>query len=134
MPLKDVIYHTLLPYKEQMNSWSIEEVTDLFVGFGNISVFFTKDENHIECESLAGSFRYNGHCIADALSELEIGSGFDYLDFYWGIAAGAGAIREDLNAALLVAGFTTYEYFSVDMGDDSLIPIDTFEGMKMLRE
>ena len=132
MPLKDVIYHTLLPYKEQMNSWSLEEVTDLFVGFGNISVFFTKDENHIECKSLAGSFRYNGQCIADALAELEIGSDFDYLDFYWGIAAGSGAIREDLNTALLAAGFTTYEYFSADMGDEILIPIDTFEGMKML--
>lgn len=132
MPLKDVIYHTLLPYKEQLDSWTYEEITDLFLGFGNVSIYFTNDEDHASCNSLAGSFRYNGECIADALSELGVKLSFEYLDFYWGIASGSGTIRDDLNHALANAGFTVYEHFNADFGDEHLIPIETVEGMKML--
>jgi hypothetical protein len=105
MPLKDILYHALLPHKEQLQNWSVEEITDLFLGFGNISIYFTSDENPKDCNNLAGSYRYNGGCIADALEKLEIEEKFEYLDFYWGIAAAAGdGIREDLNDALQTAG------------------------------
>jgi len=134
MSLEDVIFHTLLPHKEELISWTHEEITDLFLGFGNINIYFTSDDNHKGAKNLAGTFRYNGGCIVKALTKLEIEEKFNYLDFYWGIAAAAGeGIREDLNNALEVAGFTVYEHFDKDMDGVILTPITpSLKGMKML--
>ena len=133
MPLKDILYHALIPHKAQLQNWSFEEITDLFLGFGNISIYFTSDENHKDCDNLAGSYRYNGECIADALELIGLEEKFGYLDFYWNIAAAAGdGIREDLNDALQTAGFTVYEYYHSDLGDEILTPIPTLKGMKTI--
>ena len=55
MSMKDVIVMALKPYVGKINAWDDSDIELLFMGFGNISIFWA-DENPLEAQDMSGSF------------------------------------------------------------------------------
>ena len=129
MPLKEILVTALKPYAEKIRNWNNHDVELLFMGFGNISIYW-KGDDPLTSENLAGTFRYNAQSIVDALSELGI-DGWSYVDFYWMISANAGEIRADLVNALDDAGFVCYDYYNAEENPEPQ-PVAQFEAEPLL--
>jgi hypothetical protein len=111
MVLKEVLIAALKPHKEKLTNWKEEDLELLFMGFGNISIYW-KDEDPREDNNLAGTFQDNAQGILGALDSLDLNKGeWDSSDFYWLISANAGEIRSDLVSAIEEAGFKCYDYY-----------------------
>jgi len=111
MALKEVLRAALKPHKEKLDEWNEEDIELLFMGFGNISIYWTGDTPK-EDNNLAGTFQENAQGIIGALDSLDLNKGgWESADFYWLISANAGEIRNDLVSAIEEAGFKCYDYY-----------------------
>jgi len=114
MSMKDVIVMALKPYVGKINAWDDSDIELLFMGFGNISIFWA-DENPIEAQDMSGSFKENAIAIDSALKELKLHNGkWTYKDFYWVINSNAGEPRTDLIKAIELVGLRCYDYFDAE--------------------
>jgi len=126
MMIKDVIVMALNPYKGKVNTWEDADIELLFMGFGNISIYWA-DENPIEATDLSGTFKENAMAINEALKELGLHNDvWTYKDFYWLISSNAGEPRADLIKAIENVGFKCYDYFDAEELETPL-PINTFQ-------
>jgi len=131
MALKEMIVAALTPYKQKMNTWSDSDIELLFMGFGNISIFWN-DEDPLDSKDLSTSFKVNAVAINEALKELELHNGkWDYKDFYWLIDANAGEPRGDLIEAIEKVGFKCYDYFDAEENMTPQ-PVKTFKENPLL--
>ena len=96
MSMKDVIVMALKPYVGKINAWDDSDIELLFMGFGNISIFWA-DENPLEAQDMSGSFKENAIAIDSALKELN-----------------AGEPRTDLIKAIELVGLRCYDYFDAE--------------------
>ncbi len=118
MALKEVLKAALQPHKEKLNEWNEEDIELLFMGFGNISIYWT-DETPREDNNLAGTFQDNAQGIIEALNSLDLNKGeWETSDFYWLISANAGEIRSDLVSAIEEAGFKCYDYYDSEENEN----------------
>ncbi len=69
MTMRDVVVLALEPYKGKINTWDDSDIELLFMGFGNISIYWA-DENPSEAEDISGSFKENAVAINEALKQL----------------------------------------------------------------
>tara|TARA_R110001632_G_scaffold55999_1_gene137022 strand:- start:544 stop:942 length:399 start_codon:yes stop_codon:yes gene_type:complete len=114
MSMKDVIVMALKPYVGKINAWDDSDIELLFMGFGNISIFWA-DENPLEAQDMSGSFKENAIAIDSALKELKLHNGkWTYKDFYWVINSNAGEPRTDLIKAIELVGLMCYDYFDAE--------------------
>ena len=126
MAMQQIITKALEPYKAKMATWDDSDIELLFMGFGNISVFWA-DEDPVHAEDLSGSFTENAKAIDSALKELGLNNGkWSHSDFYWVIHSNAGEPRSDLVAAIESAGFKCFDYFDAE---DNPVPqkVKTFK-------
>jgi hypothetical protein len=131
MTMRDVVVLALEPYKGKINTWDDSDIELLFMGFGNISIYWA-DENPSEAEDISGSFKENAVAINEALKQLKLHNGkWTYKDFYWVINSNAGEPRTDLIKAIEAVGFKCYDYFDSEEFD-SPNPIKTFEENPLL--
>ena len=81
MAIKDVIVLALEPHKGKINTWDDSDIELLFMGFGNISIYWG-DENPVDADDLSGTFKENALAINEALKELGIHNNiWNYKDF-----------------------------------------------------
>ena len=125
MALKSVLVNALQPHKDTLSNWESEDLELLFMGFGNISIYF-KDDDPILADNLAGTFKGNAQGIVDALNELELNRDWTIADFYWLISANAGEVRSDLVNVINDAGFVCYDYFDAEENPEPQ-PVTVFE-------
>ena len=114
-----------------MSTWNTSDIELLFMGFGNISIFW-KEDDPLTSEDLSGSFKYNADSIVEALNELNLNIGnWEQTDFYWMISSNAGEPRGDLIKAIERVGFNCYDYFDSEEFE-APEEIKTFEAEPLL--
>jgi hypothetical protein len=126
MVLKEVLIAALKPHKPVLQEWEKEDLELLFMGFGNISIYWA-DETPNEKNNLAGTFQHNATGIIGALDALDLHKGeWESGDFYWLISANAGEVRSDLVSAIENAGFQCYDYYDSEE-DENLQTIKVYD-------
>ncbi len=113
MTLKNVLVTALRPHTDTLSNWNSEDIELLFMGFGNLSIYF-KDDDPVLSDNLAGTFKSNAKGIVAALEELDLNRGWSDSDFYWLINANAGEVRSDLVKVIQDAGFVCYDYYDAE--------------------
>lgn len=127
--ITNVLKKALEPYVETLQGWKREEIVNLFVGFGNASIYWDDIEDYASDVDFGGTFTENASSIISVLNELDITFDdypWDDSEFYWTIFADAGTIRSDLVKAIENVGFKCYEHFDADDEKYEIKEIKTF--------
>lgn len=114
--LEQVLVEALKPYKAKMMTWNPSDIELLFMGFGNISIYWKNDDPVLD-SPITGTFSENAKAVVSALNQLNLNTGnWTYKDIYWIIDSNSGEPRADLISAIESCGFNCYDFFDADTG------------------
>jgi len=115
--ITNVLKKALEPYVETLKTWERNDIAQLFMGFGNASIYWKDVTEYIDDKDFGGTFTEHAESIIKVLNELDIKfeeHPWDASEFYWTIFADAGNIRSDLIRAIEEVGFKCYQHFDAE--------------------
>jgi len=127
--ITNVLKKALEPYVETLKDWDRSEIVQLFIGFGNTSIYWKDVTEYMGDNDFGGTFTQHSTSIISVLNELGIkfeNEPWDNSEFYWTIFADAGTIRSDLVRAIEEVGFKCYQHFDSELDEYEVKDIQTF--------
>jgi hypothetical protein len=128
--ITNVLKKALEPYVGTLKTWDRHDIVQLFMGFGNTSIYWKDVTEYVNDKDFGGTFTQHAESIISVLNELDIKFDehpWDNSEFYWTIFADAGTIRADLVKAIEEVGFKCYQHFDSESEDYTVEEIITFD-------
>ena len=128
--ITNVLKKALEPYVETLKKWDRNDIVQLFMGFGNTSIYWKDVTEYVNDKDFGGTFKQHADSIISVLNELGISfenHPWDSSEFYWTIFADAGTIRSDLVRAIEEVGFKCYQHFDSELEELEVFDVETFD-------
>jgi hypothetical protein len=128
--ITNVLKKALEPHADTLKKWDRNDILQLFMGFGNTSIYWKDVSEYVHDNDFGGTFTQHSNSIISVLNELEIkfeDEPWDTSEFYWTIFADAGTIRSDLAKAIEEVGFKCYQHFDSELEEYEVKDVLTFD-------
>ena len=115
--ITNVLKKALEPYVETLKNWDRHDIVQLFMGFGNTSIYWKDVTEYVNDKDFGGTFKQHADSIISVLNEL----GINFENHPWdsseftGLSLLMGTIRSDLVRAIEEVGFKCYQHFDSEL-------------------